>query len=92
MNQLKKIYINMKRIIVDCQENDWEDIKYGGPSYLGFDFIVSSDIDNEEYIKFIKEKLKEYGHRCLKITIKEISEPKIWSKKDIEECIKKNKF
>ena len=82
----------MKRITIDCVENDWSDIKYGGPDYLGFDFLVPNEIDDEEYIKFIKEKLKQYGHGCIKITIKKIPNVKLWTKEEIEECIKKTKF
>ena len=79
----------MKRVVIDCKQNDWDDIKYGGPQYLGFDFIVDSSENNEDLEKFIRNKLKIYGHGCLGIKIYDMDNPKVWSRDEIENCIKK---
>lgn len=82
----------MIKISIDCEENDWEDMKYGGPRYLGFNFPVEDDIDKIEYEQFIREKLKQYGHGCIDIKFIDIPKPKAWTKEEIEECIKNTKF
>lgn len=81
----------MIAIHIDCQSNDWDDIKYGGPSYLGFDFYVDDNIDQKEYEQWLRKKLKEYGHGCINIKFQK-TKLKVWSKEDIEECMKNTKF
>jgi hypothetical protein len=39
---------------VSCAENDYADIRCGGPVTLGYDFIMSPDENTEEIINHIK--------------------------------------
>lgn len=82
----------MKRVIIDCEQNDWDDIRHGGPQFLGFDFVVDSSENNEDLEKFLRKTLKISGHSCLGIKIYELDKPKIWTREEIEECIKKTTF
>ena len=78
----------MKRVTIDCERNDWEDIRCGGPQFLGFDFTVDDSEDDEELKKFLQEKLKQYKRGCISINIHTIIQPKIWTREEMEECIK----
>ena len=78
----------LKKVTVNCRENDYEDIKYGGPYWLGFDFVVDGSIDVEELTSLIKEECIKAGHGFNSINIREIKEPKVWTKEEIVECIK----
>ena len=82
----------MKRVVIDCERNDWEDIKCGGPQFLGFDFVVDDSENNKELEEFLRETLKKSGNPCIGIRIYDIKDPKVWSRKEMEECIKNNKF
>ena len=82
----------MKKVIIDCEQNDLDDIKYGGPLFLGFEFIVDSSENNEELEQFLRKTLKITGHHCLGIKIYELDPPKIWTREEMEECIKNATF
>ena len=82
----------MKKVIIDCEQNDLDDIKYGGPQFLGFDFVVDSSENDEELERFLRKTLKIAGHDCLGIKIYELDQPKIWTREEMEECIKKTTF
>ena len=82
----------MKRVVIDCEQNDWEDIRCGGPQFLGFDFVVDSSENNEELEHFLRKTLKIAGHHCLGIKIYELDQPKVWTREEMEECIKKTTF
>ena len=82
----------MKRVVIDCEQNDWTDIKCGGPQFLGFDFVVDSSENNEDLEKFLRKTLKINGHSCLGIKIYEMDKPKVWTREEMEECIKKTIF
>ena len=82
----------MKRVEIDCKQNDWDDIRYGGPHFLGFEFVVDSSENDKDLEKFLREKLKKYGNPCLSINIYDMEEPKVWTREEMEECIKNNKF
>ena len=79
----------MYRVIIDCERNDWDDIRIGGPMWLGFDFVVKDDIDKAELRQFLEEKLKQYGRPIVSIEMFDLSEPKTWTKEMMEECIKR---
>lgn len=81
----------MKKVVVNCKKNDEVDIRAGGPEYLGFDFYVG-DYPDDEIESFIKKALKRYGHNCISIEITNERIPKIWTSKEIEECIKSTRF
>lgn len=82
----------MKRVIIDCEENDWEDIKCGGPHYLGYDFVVDDSEDNEDLKNFLRKTLKLYRRGCVDIKIYDIKNPKVWTRDEMEECIKINEL
>ena len=81
----------MKKVVIDCERNDWDDIKYGGPQYLGFDFKVDDSEDDKELEAWLRKTLKMYGHNIISIRIYKIDEY-IWSREKMEECIKHTKF
>ena len=81
----------MKRVIIDCERNDLDDIKYGGPQYLGFDFKVSDSEDDKELEAWLRKTLKKYGHNIISIKIYKIDE-NIWTRDEMEECIKNTTF
>ena len=82
----------MKRVIADCKENDWDDIRIGGPHFLGYDFTVSDDEDDEEIKNFVMDQLKKYKRGCISVKVYNVPEPKIWSREEIEKCIKENEL
>ena len=51
---------------VDCVRNDPEDIKCGGPNYLGFDFNVPKG-KTDEMKQFIGETLYAFGIPVVRI-------------------------
>ena len=53
-----KIY-EAKHYSVNCKENDYTDIKCGGPLYLGFDFYIDSTILEKKIIKSLKNYSKK---------------------------------
>ena len=81
----------MKKVTIDCKRNDDVDIRAGGPEYLGFDFYVD-DYPDEEIKDFIEKSLKRNGHDCISIKITSYRIPKIWTSKEIDECIKNTRF
>ena len=82
----------MKRVLIDCERNDWDDIKYGGPQYLGFDFVVDDSENNEDLENFLRKTLKINGHGCISSKIYEMDKPKVWTREEIEEHIKNTTF
>lgn len=80
---------------VDCVENDPQDIKCGGPEYLGYDFYISME-DNMSYIESqIKNWLKEYGKPFVSIShevIEDFNVSELWSSSNIEKCIKEQSY
>ena len=57
----------MKRVIIDCERNDLDDIKYCGPQYFGFNFKVSVSEDDKELEAWLRKTLKKYGHTSISI-------------------------
>ena len=81
----------MKRVVIDCERNDWEDIKCGGPQFLGFDFKVDDSEDDKDLEEWLRKTLKTYGHKIYSIRIYKIDE-EVWTREKMEECIKFAKF
>jgi len=79
----------MKKIVVDCEQNDPVDFRCGGPQYLGFDFFVK-DEDVETIREVILAELHKNHIPCINISIEEEtrSNVKIWDVEKIKECIK----
>lgn len=79
-------------IAVDCVENDKQDIRMGGPQYIGYDFYVKKE-DAKEMKDFILKTLKKFGVPIESIyvagtVVKE--ESKVWTKEKIHKCIANN--
>ena len=79
-----------KKIGVDCIPNEKEEIKNGGPEFLGFDFYVGKD-KTEETIDFIESKLNELDIPLIRTFIYDESyrfeEEHLWTPTRIEETI-----
>ncbi len=91
MKTIQKTLVKVKKIVVNCERNDFTDIKCGGPHVLGFDFYIDADLDIDEIVKHIKSKLKENGLPLLRIEFGKdaIEEKYLWTKEKISECIDK---
>ena len=80
-------------INVNCKENDWDDIKIGGPATLGYEFYVSPDEDIEALKKTIKGWIKKYKRPFLGINHrvrKDFPIEYLWTHEKMEECIRNN--
>ena len=66
-------------IDVDCYPNDPEDVKFGGPKFVGFEFWVKKS-DKELMTNYVKCMLYEYGIPFININN---SHYKIVNEKDI---------
>lgn len=82
----------VKHVKIDCEVNDKEDIKCGGPYYLGYDFYVSPTERNDRIEKFIRKLLSKYNQPIIFFSIfrkeKRIVS-KVWAREDIELEIQK---
>jgi len=76
----------MIKVVVDVKRNDWDDIKYGGPQFLGYTFFIDDSEDTNELTKTIKELLKKVHLPCLSINFYPMKQ-KIWTKDEIINCI-----
>ena len=88
----EQIFYKAIRVTIDCEENDPVDIAIGGPHYLGFDFNIDVDEYNDAFEEFIKKTLKKYKRPLMAYSTVNFSVPEkdhLWTKKKIEECIKK---
>jgi len=87
-----KIY-EAKHYSVNCKENDYTDIKCGGPLYLGFDFYIDSTILEKKIIKKLKKLLKENNLPYISISVlgKKLVE-KLWSQTMVKKCIEDYKL
>jgi len=98
MSKTKRKYIEVVtaiKIKVNCIQNDWADIKCGGPPILGYDFYIdgSKESNKDKYIKFIEKTLKKYNRPLIGIStheVKDFDKRRLWNEKTIEECIKNN--
>ena len=86
--------LDCMKIVVDCQYNDDEDIKCGGPYCLGYDFYVNKE-KVDEMMDFIKSTCEKFNVPIIalyydkEITYKKEAE-QIWTKFKIYSCIKNN--
>ena len=92
MNNLKDNEVVCSHIAVDCVENDSQDIRIGGPQYIGYDFYVERE-KAEEMIEFIEKVLERTGAPLLSIyvagtVVKEKED--VWTKEKINKCISNN--
>lgn len=94
MGQVFKVMYTTTKIDVNCERNDWEDIKCGGSPILGYTFYIDSDEDPDEYIEFIKKTMTELGRKKLMGINKSkgIEVEKVWTKEMIKKCIKDYTF
>jgi hypothetical protein len=80
---------------VSCERNDPTDIKCGGPAMLGYEFYVSPDENIFELIDFISEVIKKYHRPFIGICTgekKDFPVNNLWTREEIENCIKKNEI
>lgn len=76
----------MIKVEVNVKRNELDDIKYGGPQFLGYTFFIDDNADIEEYKNIIKESLKKVKLPCLSIIFYP-QKQKIWTKDEIVNCI-----
>lgn len=85
----------MVRITVNCEPNNIVDIKAGGPDWLGFDFYINDNDNQDDYISFIKDEIKKNNLPLDSIYANKCSKPfgmyadAAWHKKMISDCIKR---
>lgn len=82
-------------IDISCEYNDSVDVKAGGPAMLGYDFYVSSDENIEELKTFLENCIKKYNRPFISILhrkAKDVAIKNIWTREEMEECIKNNGF
>ena len=91
MKKIQKTLVKVKKIIVNCEQNDSVDMRCGGPPVLGFDFYIDADKNIDKMINFIKSELKENCLPLMSICTEKdaIEEKYLWTKDKISECIKK---
>ena len=77
----------MKKIVVDCERNDLEDIRCGGPQYLGFDFFIK-DEEAEELKQVVMQELRNNEIPYISISIENVPKIETWGKEEIIKCIK----
>jgi hypothetical protein len=79
-------------IAVDCVRNDKQDIRIGGPEFIGYDFYVDKN-ETKEMKKFIINTLREFGTPLENIYVEGTvtkNQAKVWTKDKIYNCIKNN--
>lgn len=84
--------INSKKIVVNCELNSEENVKFGGPKILGYDFIVENTYDNIKIREFINKCLRKYKRPVMDIKIHDngmVDKFSIWNNDKIEREIKK---
>jgi len=82
-------------IFVDatCERNDSADIKCGGPATLGYEFYVSPDENIFDLIDFINDCIRKYRRPFIGISTREKKDfpvGNLWTREQIEKCIKEN--
>ena len=50
MRKVKRTLVKVRKITIDCEQNDSVDIKCGGPVFIGFDFFVDADENMVDFI------------------------------------------
>lgn len=81
--------IRTLKISVDCKKNDKEDVKCGGPLYLGFDFYVLED-KVDEMLSYVKQTFEDLGLYYERIYANKDAiylRTKAWDKESIYNCI-----
>lgn len=89
---MEKKIIECVHIAIDCQENDRQDIRMGGPQYLGYDFYVEK-AKAKEMLAYITKTMK-----TLKIPLLDIrnagkvykEEHQVWTEERIHKCLANN--
>ncbi|MBQ3306726.1 MAG: hypothetical protein IJG68_00875 [Bacilli bacterium] len=80
-------------IDVDCYQNTEEEIKYGGPKYLGFEFWVRKK-EKEFMTEYVRCMLHEYNVPIINIRntkSKIVNETELHTLDQIREVIENNK-
>jgi hypothetical protein len=84
----------VKRITVNCEPNDRSDIMAGGPLMLGYDFFVKEEeaSEIEEVIRKLFIKLNKHSVDVFSGDTCWIDKRYVWTKKRIEDRIKKGYY
>lgn len=53
------------KVEVNCEQNDWDDIKCGGSAMIGYVFLVDADRDKKDIEVFIRKALKDLNRKKL---------------------------
>ena len=80
-------------IDVDCYPNTEDNIKYGGPQYVGFEFWARKK-DKEVVTNYVKCMLYEYNVPFINIRntkSKIVNESELHTKEQIKDIIERNK-
>ncbi len=82
----------VRKVSINVCANDRQDIKCGGPSFLGFDFHIDADEAPAKLRKFLEKELtkRKLPAGSIQIDAPEWveSEAKCWSREEISTCIK----
>jgi hypothetical protein len=85
-----KVEYLLKHVEIECEENNEEDIREGGPATLGYDFYVDSNWSDVDIKKFIKDELdKNEQEGNITVLKSNWTQNRPWSKNMISRCIKK---
>jgi hypothetical protein len=90
---MKKFYEAWK-VELNCEQNDWDDIKCGGSAILGYTFYVDIDRDKMDIDRFLRKIMKDLKRKKfmgIRITPgHEVEE--LWTDDKMQDCIKENNF
>ena len=91
MNKLDNEVI-CSQIVVDCAPNDNQDIRMGGPQYLGYDFFVLRE-QADEMLEHVKNVIHQTGAPLIRAYIGDTvvkTTDQVWTKERIAKCIQNN--
>jgi hypothetical protein len=82
----------VKDVSVNVCENEPQDIRCGGPRFVGYDFAVCAGVPDEEIEEFIRASLKKHGRPCTSIHISSTRRAArrrdVWTRRRIEDEIR----
>lgn len=79
--------------IVNCEQNDLSDIRCGGPHFLGFDFYVDVEEDEDNMKEWLEKELHKNNKPCISIITSDVKlVKKLWTQEMMTQCIKETIF
>ena len=83
-----------KSVVIDCCQNESVDVRCGGPSFVGYDFLVAAGVPDKEIDAFIRKALEKHDRPCEHVVIsrsrQEVLKKNLWTRRRIEKEIKNN--